>query len=63
MKLKQMKDVSLSGKRVLIRSDLNVPLDDSGTITDDTRIKASLPAMKFALEKGAAVMVLSLIHI
>jgi phosphoglycerate kinase len=59
MKLKQMKDVSLSGRRVLIRSDLNVPLDDIGTITDDTRIKASLPAMKFALEQGAAVMVVS----
>ncbi len=47
------------GKRVFIRSDLNVPQDDSGAITDDTRIRASVPAMKMALEKGAAVMVTS----
>jgi len=47
------------GKRVFIRSDLNVPQDDSGAITDDTRIRASIPAMKMALDKGAAVMVTS----
>jgi phosphoglycerate kinase len=47
------------GKRVFIRSDLNVPQDDSGRITDDTRIRASIPAMKMALDKGAAVMVTS----
>jgi phosphoglycerate kinase len=47
------------GKRVFIRSDLNVPQDDAGAITDDTRIRASIPAMKMALEKGAAVMVTS----
>jgi phosphoglycerate kinase len=49
----------LRGKRLFIRSDLNVPQDDSGAITDDTRIRASIPAMKMALEKGAAVMVTS----
>ena len=49
----------LRGKRVFIRSDLNVPQDDAGAITDDTRIRASIPAMKLALEKGAAVMVTS----
>ncbi|HXF79731.1 MAG TPA: phosphoglycerate kinase [Usitatibacter sp.] len=47
------------GKRVFIRSDLNVPQDDAGAITDDTRIRASIPAMKMALDKGAAVMVTS----
>lgn len=47
------------GKRVFIRSDLNVPQDDAGKITDDTRIRASIPAMKLALGKGAAVMVTS----
>ena len=47
------------GKRVFIRSDLNVPQDEAGAITDDTRIRASIPAMKMALEKGAAVMVTS----
>jgi len=47
------------GKRVFIRSDLNVPQDDAGAITDDTRIRASIPAMKMALDRGAAVMVTS----
>ena len=48
-----------SGKRVLIRSDLNVPLDEGGRIGDDTRIRASVPAMRLALDAGAAVMVTS----
>ena len=47
------------GKRVFIRADLNVPQDDAGNITDDTRIRASVPGIKLALEKGAAVMVTS----
>jgi phosphoglycerate kinase len=50
---------SLAGKRVFIRSDLNVPQDDAGNITEDTRIRASVPAIKMALEAGAAVMVTS----
>ncbi|MEA5098034.1 MAG: phosphoglycerate kinase [Burkholderiaceae bacterium] len=49
----------LKGKRVFIRSDLNVPLDAAGHITDDTRIRASVPAIQLALEAGAAVMVVS----
>src|ERR1700755_1393988 len=49
----------LSGKRVFIRADLNVPQDDAGNITEDTRIRASLPAIKAALDAGAAVMVTS----
>ena len=49
----------LKGKRVFIRSDLNVPLDDSNHITDDTRIRASIPAIEMALGAGAAVMVTS----
>jgi phosphoglycerate kinase len=44
---------------VFIRADLNVPQDDAGAITDDTRIRAALPGVKYALEKGAAVMVTS----
>ena len=47
------------GKRVFIRADLNVPQDDSGAITEDTRIRASLPAIRMALDAGAAVMVTS----
>jgi phosphoglycerate kinase len=50
---------ALRGKRVFIRSDLNVPLDDKGNITEDTRIRASVPAIKMALDAGAAVMVTS----
>ena len=49
----------LRGKRVLIRSDLNVPQDAAGAITEDTRIRASVPAIREALEAGAAVMVTS----
>ena len=47
------------GKRVFIRADLNVPQDDTGHITEDTRIRASLPAIRRALEANAAVMVTS----
>ena len=54
-----MQDLDLSGKRVFIRADLNVPLDDSGKITDDTRIRASLPGIRAAAKAGAAVMVAS----
>ena len=47
------------GKRVFIRADLNVPQDDSGAITEDTRIRASVPCIQQALDAGAAVMVTS----
>ena len=49
----------VQGKRVFIRADLNVPQDDAGNITEDTRIRASLPAIQMALKAGAAVMVTS----
>jgi phosphoglycerate kinase len=55
----RMADADLAGKRVFIRSDLNVPQDDAGSITDDTRIRSSLPGIRAALERGAAVMVTS----
>ena len=54
-----MAAVDLRGKRVFIRADLNVPQDEAGEITDDTRIRASLPAIEQALKAGAAVMVTS----
>ena len=47
------------GKRVFIRADLNVPFDDQGRISEDTRIRASVPAIQLALDAGAAVMVTS----
>ena len=55
----RLSDLELKNKRVFIRADLNVPQDDAGNITDDTRIRASLPAIRYALDKGAAVMVTS----
>jgi phosphoglycerate kinase len=54
-----MSDVYLKGKRVFIRADLNVPQNDTGVIMDDTRIRASIPAIQYALDQGAAVMVTS----
>ncbi len=59
MTLLRMTDLDLRGKRVFIRADLNVPQDDAGNITDDTRIRASVPALRHALTAGAAVMVTS----
>ena len=58
MKFLRMAEVDLRGKRVFIRADLNVPIED-GRITDDTRVRASVPGIKLALDKGAAVMVTS----
>ncbi|MSQ63175.1 MAG: phosphoglycerate kinase, partial [Betaproteobacteria bacterium] len=59
MKFKRLADLELPGKRVFIRADLNVPQDEAGNITDDTRIRASVPGIRLALDKGAAVMVTS----
>jgi phosphoglycerate kinase len=58
MSIKRMVDLDLSGKRVLIRQDLNVPVKD-GKVTSDIRIQASVPTIEKALEKGAAVIVMS----
>ncbi len=59
MSFKRLTDLDVSGKRVFIRADLNVPQDDNGVITDDTRIRASVPGIKDAVKRGAAVMVTS----
>jgi phosphoglycerate kinase len=59
MKFRRLQDLELRGRRVFIRADLNVPQDDAHAITDDTRIRASLPAIRHALAAGAAVMVTS----
>ena len=58
-RFRRLADVDVAGKRVFIRADLNVPQDDAGHITDDTRIRASLPGIRDALARGAAVMVTS----
>jgi phosphoglycerate kinase len=59
MKFKQLSELDLKGKRVFIRADLNVPQDDAGKITDDSRIRASVPGIAFAAKAGARVMVTS----
>ncbi len=63
MKIKRLSDLiaagQLAGQRVFIRADLNVPQDDAGRITEDTRIRASIPCIEMALKAGAAVMVTS----
>jgi len=59
MPILRMTDLDLSGKRVLIRQDLNVPIDDDGQITSEQRILASVPTLRHALAQGAAVMVTS----
>nr|HMS80734.1 phosphoglycerate kinase [Burkholderiaceae bacterium] len=59
IRFKRLSDLDLGGRRVFIRADLNVPQDDAGAITDDTRIRASVPAIEHCLAAGAAVMVTS----
>jgi len=59
VKFIRLTDLDLKGKRVFIRADLNVPQDEKGNITEDTRIRASIPAIRLALDAGAAVMVTS----
>ena len=59
MQFKKLTDLDLKNQRVFIRADLNVPQDLAGNITEDTRIRASIPGIRLALDKGAAVMVTS----
>ena len=53
---KTIEDIDVSGKKVLVRCDFNVPLDENKDITDETRINAALPTIKYLLEHGAAVI-------
>ena len=57
MTLRRLADTDVHGKRVFIRCDMNVPQDDAGNITDDSRIRASVPGIRDALARGGAVMV------
>lgn len=59
MNKKTIEDIQVSGKKVLIRVDFNVPLDDERNITDDTRIKAALPTIKYLLDNKAKVILMS----
>ena len=57
--MKTIKDISLAGRRVFIRADFNVPLDEHQTITDDTRIRSVLPTIQYALDHRAKVIIAS----
>ncbi|MDR0287646.1 MAG: triose-phosphate isomerase [Clostridiales bacterium] len=59
MNKKTIEDINVSGKRVIVRVDFNVPLDGEGNITDDTRIKAALPTIKYLLGKKAKIILVS----
>ena len=52
-------DVDLKGKRVIARVDFNVPLDENGNITDDKRIRAALPTIRYIIEHGAKLILVS----
>ena len=59
MNKKTVKDICVKGKKVLVRCDFNVPLDENKKITDETRINAALPTIKYLLDNGAAVILCS----
>src|SRR6185436_9872232 len=59
MAIKTISELDISGRRVFIRVDFNVPFNASGAVSDDTRVRESLPTIKYAIEKGARVVLAS----
>ncbi len=59
MNKKTIRDIDPAGKKVLVRVDYNVPMDGAGKITDDTRVRATLPTLRHLLDKGAAIILAS----
>ena len=54
-----IKDFKFAGKKAIVRVDFNVPLDENGKITDDTRIRGALPTLKYILDEGGALIIMS----
>ena len=54
-----IKDFNFAGKKAIVRVDFNVPLDENGKITDDTRIRGALPTLKYILDEGGALIIMS----
>ena len=59
MRKMTIRDIEVQGKRVLVRVDYNVPLDKQGNITDDSRIQASLPTLRYLLDRDCSVIAMS----
>lgn len=59
MNKKGLKDIAVRGKRVFVRVDFNVPMDDHGNITNDTRIRAALPTIRYLIDEGAKIILAS----
>ena len=59
MEKKTVRDINVKGKKVLVRVDYNVPMNDKGEITDTIRIDATLPTLNYLLDQGAAIILMA----